>query len=77
MKTNNFWIRIFGIFGITGGLTLFTGDMLFYYDPATTNLNENMGNVSVFRKGLFAWIYNIYLNLSCLNPCSYPAFKWY
>ena len=49
MKTNNFWIRIFGIFGIIGGLTLFTGDMLFYYDPANTNLNENMGNASDFR----------------------------
>ena len=49
MKTNNCWIRIFGIFGIIGGLTLFTGDMLFYYDPANNNLNENMGNASDFR----------------------------
>ncbi len=49
MKLSLFWIRIFGIFGIFGGLTLFAGDMLFYYDPINTNLMENMGNASDFR----------------------------
>ncbi|WP_438423892.1 DUF6796 family protein [Aquimarina macrocephali] len=49
MKINQFWIRVFGIFGIIGGLTLFAGDMLFYYDPSNTNLRENMGNASNFR----------------------------
>jgi hypothetical protein len=49
MKVNLFWNRIFGIFGILGGLTLFAGDMLFYYDPFNINLTENMGNVSDFR----------------------------
>ena len=32
-----------------GGLTLFSGDMLFYYDPLNTNLYENMGNASDSR----------------------------
>jgi hypothetical protein len=49
MKINQFWIRVLGIFGIFGGLTLFAGDMLFYYDPINTNLIENMGNASDFR----------------------------
>ena len=43
---NQFWIRVLGIFGILGGLLLFVGDMLFYYDPIHTNLRENMGNAS-------------------------------
>ncbi len=49
MKLNLFWIRVLGIFGILGGLTLFAGDMLFYYDPININLWENMGNASDFR----------------------------
>lgn len=66
MKINNFWIRILGVFGIIGGLTLFAGDMLFYYDASNVNLNENMGNASDFRiiaSGLTAliatWFYLI------------------
>ena len=49
MEINKFWSRLFGIFGIMGGLTLFSGDMLFYYDPLNTNLYENMGNASDSR----------------------------
>lgn len=49
MKINKFWIRVFGVFGILGGLTLLIGDMLFYYDSNNTNLRENMGNASDFR----------------------------
>ena len=49
MNTNNFWTRVLGIFGILGGITLLTGDMLFYYDPTNTNLFENMGNASDSR----------------------------
>ena len=49
MEINKFWSRLFGIFGIIGGLTLFSGDMLFYYDPLNTNLYENMGNASDSR----------------------------
>ncbi|CAM1341733.1 DUF6796 family protein [Tenacibaculum amylolyticum] len=46
MKTQQFWVRVFGLFGILGGLTLFIGDMLFYYHSSNTNLIENMGNAS-------------------------------
>lgn len=46
---NKFWIRILGLFGILGGITLFAGDMLFYYDSNNINFTENMGNVSDFR----------------------------
>ena len=49
MKINQFWIRVLGIFGILGGLTLFAGDMFFFYNPINTNLWENMGNASDFR----------------------------
>ena len=49
MEINKFWLRLFGICGITGGLILFSGDMLFYYDPLNTNLYENMGNASDSR----------------------------
>lgn len=49
MNLNNFWTKIFGIFGILGGITLFAGDMLFYYDPLNINLFENMGNASDSR----------------------------
>lgn len=58
------WIRVFGIFGMLGGLTLFAGDMLFYYDPLNTNFLENMSNSSNNRiilsavSALFAtWFY--------------------
>ena len=49
MEINKFWLRLFGICGIMGGLILFSGDMLFYYDPLNTNLYENMGNASDSR----------------------------
>jgi hypothetical protein len=49
MNLNNFWTKIFGFFGILGGITLFAGDMLFYYDPQNINLFENMGNASDSR----------------------------
>ena len=49
MEINKFWSRLFGICGIVGGLTLFSGDMLFYYDPINANLYENMGNASDSR----------------------------
>ncbi len=80
MKINQFWIRALGLFGILGGLTLFAGDMLFYYDPLNTNFMENMGNASDFRiivSGLTAllatWFYilglgQVYHALKPTNP---------
>jgi hypothetical protein len=66
MKINQFWIRILGIFGVFGGLILFAGDMLLYYDPISTSFKRNMGNASDFRIiasgvcALFAtWFYMI------------------
>lgn len=57
-------IRILGLFGAFGGIILFIGDMLFYYDSLNSNLIENMGNASNFRiilsglSALFAtWFY--------------------
>lgn len=46
MKINRCWLRTMGIFGILGGLILFAGDLLFYYDVTSTNLKLNMGNAS-------------------------------
>lgn len=42
-------IRVLGVFGILGGLILFAGDMLLYYDPVNMSLKRNMGNASDFR----------------------------
>ena len=49
MKMSQFWIRVLGVFGILGGLILFAGDMLLYYDPVNISLKRNMGNASDFR----------------------------
>ena len=66
MNLNKFWTRILGIFGILGGITLLTGDMLFYYDSVNNNLFENMGNASNSRiiysavtSLLAAWFYTL------------------
>lgn len=55
-----------GIAGILGGLVLFAGDMLFYYDPFRADIKQNMGKASDFRimaSGLTAliasWLYLI------------------
>ena len=76
MVVNKFWSRLFGICGIVGGLTLFSGDMLFYYDPINSNLYENMGNASDSRiikstvtALIAAWLYV----LGCVHI--YQAFK--
>ncbi len=57
-------IRIMGISGLLGGLILFLGDMLFYYDPVNLDIKQNMGNASDLRilfsgmSALFAtWFY--------------------
>ena len=49
MNINQFCNRLMGLSGILGGLILFSGDMLLYYDPINTSLNQNMGNASDFR----------------------------
>ena len=49
METNKFWLRAMGIVGILGGLILFAGDMLFYYDSVSTDIKANMGNASDIR----------------------------
>jgi len=64
MKINQIWLRIMGISGLLGGLVLFAGDMLFYYDPSNANIKINMGNATDIRimlsgiTALFAtWFY--------------------
>jgi len=64
MNINQTWLRIMGLSGILGGLILFAGDMLFYYDPTNANLKVNMGHASDLRillsgiSALFAtWFY--------------------
>ncbi len=49
MQKNIFLIRVLGLSGVLGGLLLFAGDMLFYYDPVSTDFQTNMGNASDFR----------------------------
>ncbi len=46
---NKFWLRFFGLAGIVGGLLLFSGDMLFYFNSTDTNLKLNMAKASDFR----------------------------
>ena len=64
MNINQTKIRIMGISGLLGGLILFLGDMLFYYDPVSIDIKQNMGNASDLRilfsgiSALFAtWFY--------------------
>lgn len=66
MRIYQFQIRVMGLFGILGGLILFAGDMLLYYDPISTSFKLNMANASDFRIiasgvcALFAtWFYMI------------------
>ncbi len=63
---NKISLRLFGIAGILGGLVLFAGDMLFYYDATSTDLLQNMGKASdtrIMASGLSAlvamWLYLI------------------
>jgi len=49
MELNKLLTRLFGVLGILGGITLLTGDMLFYYDPTYPHLFEKMGNASDSR----------------------------
>ena len=49
MKINQTWLRTLGILGLLGGLILFAGDMLFYFDASNANIKMNMGNASDIR----------------------------
>jgi len=64
MHIKQSWFRIFGLFGVMGGLILFAGDLLFYYSPSSIDLKLNMANSSDNRivlsgvASLFAtWFY--------------------
>lgn len=77
---NQFWLRTFGLIGVLGGLTLFAGDMLFYYHPDSTNLLENMAVASderIIVSGLTAllavWFY--LLGLLQVSQAFKPASK--
>ncbi len=66
---NRLWFRISGLSGILGGLVLFAGDMLLYYNDSGTDLLKNMGNSSDLRiilSGISAlvatWLYLIGLS---------------
>ncbi len=63
MKTKN-TIRIYGILGMLGGLTLFAGDLLFYYNGNNGDLLKNMSVASderILISGISAllatWLY--------------------
>jgi len=49
LSTTQSRLRIMGLSGILGGIILFSGDMLLYYNPTQTDLRLNMSNVSDFR----------------------------
>jgi len=64
MIKNTFWIRTLGIAGILGGIILFAGDLLFYYDAVGDSFKGNMAKSSDMRiilsaiTALFAtWFY--------------------
>jgi len=76
MNINQFWFRMFGLFGILGGLTLFAGDMLFYFNSESNTILENMGNVSDFRiiaSGISAFLATLFYLLGLGQI--YYAFK--
>lgn len=79
MNINQSWLRAIGIAGIIGGLTLFAGDMLFYYDGESTDLILNMGNASdsaIIASGITAllasWLYMLGLAqvYYAFKPCT-------
>ena len=49
MEINRLWLKALGFTGILGGLIFLSGDLLFYYDPISTDLNMNMANASDTR----------------------------
>lgn len=64
MENSKLIVRVSGIAGILGGLLLFAGDMLFYYNGSSVDLKLNMANSSDFRieiNGIIAlfsaWLY--------------------
>ncbi len=70
------WIRLSGLAGILGGLVLFAGDMLFYYDGNSADLILNMAQTSDFRiklSGLTALFSSWFYLLGLLSI--YYAFK--
>lgn len=78
MRNNKTWLRTSGIFGLLGGLILFAGDMLFYFNQESTDLVGNMSQVSDFRIKasavsalLASWCY--VLGLAHLNFAFSPA----
>ena len=44
MEIKQSYLRLMGLAGILGGLILFAGDMLFYYDGTSTDLKLNMAS---------------------------------
>lgn len=78
MRNNRSWLRASGIFGLLGGLILFAGDMLFYFNGESTDLVGNMSQVSDLRIKastvsalLASWCY--VLGLSHLNFAFSPT----
>lgn len=72
---------ILGIAGILGGIVLFFGDMLFYYDGASTDFIANMANASdqrIIASGICAliaaWLYT--LGSGQIYYAFQPAKKW-
>ncbi len=64
MNITKFWLRTLGILGLLGGLTLFAGDMLFYYNGSNTDLLHNMSistDAKIIGSGVTAlvgsWLY--------------------
>lgn len=64
MKINQFWVRFLGVLGALGGLVLFAGDMLFYFQSGSTDLLTNMSKASdnrILLSGISAllatWLY--------------------
>jgi len=49
MGQDKFWYRIWSIFGILGGLVLFIGDMLFYYQSGSSDIKLNMAKATDLR----------------------------
>lgn len=83
MRNNSTWLRTSGIFGLLGGLILFAGDMLFYFNQESTDLVGNMSQVSDLRIKasavtalLASWCYVLglpHLNFAC-SPAK-PAIR--
>jgi hypothetical protein len=81
MENSKILLRLLGISGVLGGMLLFVGDMLFYYNGSSADLKLNMANSSDIRieiSGILALFSTWFYLLGALSVyyAFVPVVKW-